>query len=401
MTYLLEDGKAFLPGAIQSILMTILLVSLFFPFYITIVVFGVVFTLLLATGMLSAKHWPDDPLITSLFSFPFYAFLISIVHENWVGGLISVGLLIALIYSIYYTKQVRPDYLTEIVNITLIASIIIFIFTLLEHFDIISEWDYTFISPAMNKVHPDRVEATFFNPNYFAMMLEFFIVIAMYRMKTTKHLAKKLTCLFLIACNLLAIVYTGCRTSAIVIIGASYVFFYVIGYKKTAIYSLLGLSILGLIAWGMGLMPRFDDLAYAFSDRFDIWQTGWQAFKDNVWFGQGPLTYMHVYSEYTTKYTQHAHNIFLDTLLSYGIIESSLLVYPLYRLGRMLNEMRRYASIRPELALICSLLSVVLIHGLTDVTIFWIQTAGLLMAIVLVGPNLLKTAKEKANHLEE
>ncbi|MCW1007164.1 O-antigen ligase family protein, partial [Streptococcus anginosus] len=80
---LLEDGKAFLPGAIQSILMTILLVSLFFPFYITIVVFGVVFTLLLATGMLSAKHWPDAPLITSLFSFPFYAFLISIVHENW------------------------------------------------------------------------------------------------------------------------------------------------------------------------------------------------------------------------------------------------------------------------------------------------------------------------------
>ena len=103
---------------------------------------------------------------------------------------------------------------------------------------------------------------------------------------------------------------------------------------------------------------------------------------------------MHVYSHYSTHYTQHAHNIFLDILLSYGLVGTSLLAYPFYQLLKLFKRMSAYPALRLPLALMVSLVSVIFTHGLTDVTIFWIQTAGIFLAVILIAPNLLKSAQE-------
>lgn len=394
MSPLFNKSHPILPVDIQSLLLTLLLISLFFPFYITLIVFCLVMIILAATGLLSVKQWPKHRTAKSIILFTVYALGISLIFHNWVGVLIAIGMIILLFFGFYYARAARVDYLEEIMNVSLIASIILMFFAMMEHYGIIAEWDYTFLSKAMNKVHPSRVEATFFNPNYFAMILEFFSIFGLYQFIKAKRWLQKLTYLALTLCNLYSLALTGCRTSYLVIIVAYYIFFFMIGYKKQAILSLIVLTTLAIVAFGMGYLPRFNELTFAFSDRGEIWETACRALKDNFLFGQGPLTYMHVYSHYSTHYTQHAHNIFLDILLSYGLVGTSLLAYPFYQLLKLFKRMSAYPALRLPLALMVSLVSVIFTHGLTDVTIFWIQTAGIFLAVILIAPNLLKSAQE-------
>lgn len=366
-----------------------LFVSNFLPFYITIIVFVTVFILLAATGMfrITPTQREADPF---LWVFTAYAFLVSVIFQNWIGAIISIGFVFVILFFNYYQQAVRPYFVEELFNITLIASFFVFIFAVLEHFNLIYEWDYTFISETMSKVHPDRVEGTFFNPNYYAMMLEFFVVIGLYKLMRTKKVRKKITYTLITLCNLLAIYFTGSRTSYVVVLLSLFVFFYVIGYKKMAMTTVIVLSSAGLVAFLAGWLPRMDNLLWAFEDRFYIWNTAGEAFKDNIWFGQGPMTYMNIYAEYGGKYTQHAHNILLDTLLSYGILGTLILAIPMGRYTLTLHHMRQHPSLRLRLALITSIISVVITHGITDVPIFWIQTGLLFLYIILPAKNMLQ-----------
>lgn len=383
-----------LPWDIQKIMLVMLFVSNFLPFYITSIVFAVVFTILAAAGKFNLSNSPTE--VDSFISiFVAFSFLVSLIFHNWVGAIVSVGYIFVVLFFNYYQQAIRPYLVEELFNITLIASFFVFIFAVLEHFNLVYEWDYTFISEAMSKTHADRVEGTFFNPNYYAMMLEFFVVIGLYKLVRTKKLRKKITYLLISLCNLAAIYFTGSRTSYVVVLISVFIFFYVVGHKKLAIGSVIGLTLLGVIAFFGGWLPRMDNLIWAFEDRFFIWQTAWAAIQDNIWFGRGPLAFMTIYAEYGGKYTQHAHNIVLDTILNYGLLGTAILMVPISRYAATLNKMRRYPELRLRLALICSLISVVITHGITDVTIFWLQTGLLFLYFTLPANNMLREVEQR------
>lgn len=382
---------------LNRILLAILFVSNFFPFYITVIVFITEFILLAALGAFKAF---DSRNFASpyLWIFIAYSSIISLIHNNFLGLFISIVFILLLIYFYYYQRIIKPYFFEDLLNFALISSFIIFIFATLEHLNYIPEWDYTFISPALGRQHHNRVEATFFNPNYYAMMLEFFIMVGIYKITRTLKWRKKIVYSFITLCNVAALLFTGTRTAFLVVLGSLFIYFYVYGYKKRAIGTVISLSLLTLIGYYFNLLPRSDNLLYAFEDRFVIWETALKGLRDNFWFGQGPLTYMHIWQDYGDKYTQHAHNIVLDTLLSYGIIGSSILFFPFKQYAHTLNQMRQYPQLRRRLALICSFITVVLIHGITDLPIFWVQTAFLFLFILLAAKNMLKEVVEKENN---
>lgn len=382
-----------LPWSVQSLLLTILLISLFFPFYITLIVFAVIFIILAFSNTLTATFLPQNTLQTVIWLALFYSFVIAVVSINFLGTIAAMGLLFTMPLFSYYLKNVRPEFLEDIINLSLVASFIVFIFAMMEHFNIIAEWDYTFISQAMAEEHPERVEATFFNPNYYAMMLEFFLTFSLYKFFHTKRWSKRITCVFLALCNFLAVFYTGSRTTFLVLLAVLFVFFYIIGYKKQAVGSVLVLVGFLLLAVLTGHFPRFDTLAWGLEDRIEIWMNALRGIKDHFWFGQGIMSYGHLAAFYGYPFKTHAHNLLLDILLNFGVIGSSLLILPLYRLGQLMNRMRQYPQLRLKLALYCSLITCILVHGLTDVTILWVQTAGLFLFVILTAPNALKKAE--------
>ena len=57
-----------------------------------------------------------------------------------------------------------------------------------------------------------------------------------------------------------------------------------------------------------------------FSKRSNIWETAVKGIQAHPLLGKGPLTYFHIYKQYHGHPTQHAHSIYLDPILSHGII---------------------------------------------------------------------------------
>ena len=117
--------------------------------------------------------------------------------------------------------------------------------------------------------------------------------------------------------------------------------------------------------------------------RIGIWQTAVQQFKVNPLLGHGPLTYMQVYPQFNGIATQHAHNIFLDALINFGILGVvPLIIFIVNRL----KEAFRLCDIRK--ALVLALTVIVMIHGLLDATIFWSQTSFLYLSLLMMTVNL-------------
>ena len=379
--------EAQLTWPVQSLLIAILFISNLFPFYMTLVTFAVIFIFLFMLGLLGPRHIKRE-VPTSIWVFIAYSAVISFIFQNWAGLGISIAFIPIAIYFNYYQQVIRPYFVEELLNIALIGSFIIFIFATFEYLNWVPEWDYSFISPEINRIHNGRAEATFANPNYYAMMLEFFFFIGLYKMMRTTKYRKKMVFLFISLCNLFAIIYTGTRTSLLVVIGTLFVFYFVLGYKKIAVGTFLTASIGILLSIKLGFLPRFEDLGFAFEDRFVIWEIALKGLRDNFWFGQGPLTYLNVWQDYGEKYTQHAHNIILDTLLSYGVVGSGILLPSIISLGKKILQMRKYPILRRRLALVCSFCSIVLLHGMFDLTIFWLQTAFLFLFVILAIYNM-------------
>ena len=97
------------------------------------------------------------------------------------------------------------------------------------------------------------------------------------------------------------------------------------------------------------------------------------------------LTYFNIFKNYPGSYpTTHSHNIFLEPILSFGIIGTViLLVYLLYFYKRVITCHNAQNQIKIT-ALILSLTCAILIHGTTDLTFMWIQT-GLLYCLIMGG----------------
>lgn len=319
-----------------------------------------------------------------------HSLAISLVHMNALGFWISICFIFYFLFFNYYQENVRPDYLEIVLKITLYISFLLFIYAFLEYFKVIGEWDYTFLSPIFGKEHQERVEVTFYNPNYYALMLEFFILIGLYKMHRKNKKYKKVFYGVITLCNILAVYFTGTRSTPVVFVSTVVIFFLLLGKIKTGLIVSVILGTLFVLLIMSGNYPRAENLEWALQDRFYIWETALKGIRDNLLFGQGPLTYRNIYELYGGKETYHAHNIILDTLLSYGIVGTSLLVYPFSWFLKLFWKIKDNENLRRQFALFGSLIAVVLIHGIVDLGIFWFQTSFIFLLIVLTAPNLMR-----------
>ena len=119
-----------------------------------------------------------------------------------------------------------------------------------------------------------------------------------------------------------------------------------------------------------------------FGKRFKIWNCAIKGIKAHPWFGEGPLTYYHIYKQYQGHPTQHAHSVYLDPILSYGIVGVILLgCYFVSNLKEIWILLKRRLDLR-LCSLILACILTVLIHGILDYTIYWNQTALLFLMIM-------------------
>lgn len=369
------DGYSF-----EEYLIMFVTCSIFLPYFCSIA--AVLFTLcyLIFTHQLSAII-RRTPHAFFAFAFCFLSFVVSAFYDNGIGMVQSLGMLIIFLYYMFYRSIINKRLFILLIDACCIISIFCFIWALMEYFRIIDHFGYNFFELEIEDAPRWRVNSTFYNANLYAMMIEFLVLCCVYKLLYSKQLHRILFYWAIIIINLFGLYLTGCRTAWGSFILAIPVMFLLTRHKKSFLSSMaLLLSGAGAVLFDPSLLPRSGFLD-SFIVRGRIWKTALLAIRDHLWFGGGPQCYQLFYKLYDGRKATHAHSVYLDPLLSHGIIGLALLVLYFRRNIKEIIHLytRRYDV--PLFALIVAFVIAVLVHGVLDHTINWVQTAMLFLMV--------------------
>lgn len=240
-----------------------------------------------------------------------------------------------------------------------------------------------------------RPDAVFTNANYYATIIEFVVILCAYKLLGQNSRRRKLFYAGTIAANLVGLYLCECRTAWTVIFAAVLMMLFVNKrYKALAIQMVVGGCALGVLYLVPQMLPRLTQVGDDFYVRASIWKTALHGISQHPLLGQGGMTYMQVFPQVGGLATAHAHNLLLDILLNYGLVGLGLLVTYFSRFGKKLIT-QCFGRDRRFFSLILCFAAAVMIHGVLDVTIFWLQT-GLMFAIVCGGIGCFEPGREEA-----
>ncbi|MDS5711690.1 O-antigen ligase [Streptococcus pneumoniae] len=369
----------------ELILLGIIL-SIFLPFYLFVVVLCLYIISLIFTGDMKSilQKMGEHPMLLLFLS---YSTVISILAQNWMGLVASVGMFLFTIFFLHYQSILSHKFFRLILQFVLFGSVLSAAFASLEHFQIVKKFNYAFLSPNMQVWHQNRAEVTFFNPNYYGIICCFCIMIAFYLFTTTKLNWLKVFCVIAGFVNLCGLNFTQNRTAFPAIIAGAIIYLFTTIKNWKAFWLSIGVFAIGLsFLFSSDLGVRMGTLDSSMEERISIWDAGMALFKQNPFWGEGPLTYMHSYPRIHAPYHEHAHSLYIDTILSYGIVGTILLVLSSVAPVRLMMDMSQESGKRPIIGLYLSFLTVVAVHGIFDLALFWIQSGFIFLLVMCSIP---------------
>lgn len=369
----------------ELILLGIIL-SIFLPFYLFVVVLCLYIISLIFTGDMKSilQKMGEHPMLLLFLS---YSTVISILAQNWMGLVASVGMFLFTIFFFHYQSILSHKFFRLILQFVLFGSVLSAAFASLEHFQIVKKFNYAFLSPNMQVWHQNRAEVTFFNPNYYGIICCFCIMIAFYLFTTTKLNWLKVFCVIAGFVNLFGLNFTQNRTAFPAIIAGAIIYLFTTIKNWKAFWLSIGVFAIGLsFLFSSDLGVRMGTLDSSMEERISIWDAGMALFKQNPFWGEGPLTYMNSYPRIHAPYHEHAHSLYIDTILSYGIVGTILLVLSSVAPVRLMMDMSQESGKRPIIGLYLSFLTVVAVHGIFDLALFWIQSGFIFLLVMCSIP---------------
>lgn len=227
-----------------------------------------------------------------------------------------------------------------------------------------------------------RPVSVFTNANYYGMMIEFVVVIALYRIfsnpeRTPFYVA-------VIGVNFVGLYLTAsCSSFATMICAVLLFLFYKRKSKISVAFFAVIAACIALLVLFPALLPRSSEaIETTVSQRFSIWGASWRAFEKAPVFGRGATSYQMIWEQFGGYKTYHCHNLALDTLLNFGLVGTAAVCVYIGSYIHLLVLRFRYHICRDMDVLSAAALVAVLVHGMTDVTIVWIQTAALFFLII-------------------
>lgn len=344
-----------------------LVISLFFPFYISVAVVSVVAVMTMVSYRMRSKAL-ESPFCKPLLGVLIIPFFVSAVYNNYLGMLYSM-LVLAAIICMFYLRSVMTRLLFDrMLDTACAASMICVAVALLQKVAVFSTMpDY-------------RPVSVFSNANYYGMMIEFIVLIALYRLFTNPR-ERGLYCVVIVS-NLVGLYLCASMSSCMGLLCAVLVMLYLKKCYKCMGFFLAAAAFFALASLLVpAIFPRVESIDTTFGQRLSIWAAAVQGIRSHPLLGMGPTSYQLIYKMFDGYQTFHSHNLLLDTLLNYGIVGAGVMGLYLFVQCKVLL-LRFHNRICTDMnILLTAAFTAVLVHGMTDVTIFWIQT-GMLFLIL-------------------
>lgn len=320
-----------------------------------------------------------------------YVMIVSLLNRNYIGALIPFVYFLFTIFFTHYIRWLNSERYLKLLNILSLGSIFVALVAFYDYISYVLTHGYTLLYVFQYANVQTRAEGTFFNANYYGLFCIFAIVMTLYLLLNNKY-RQKFFWIYLLSLifNFTGILLTASRmllpTLAVVVV------WFVFWTKKNYFIGILALVLAGtiIVVINPEILPRLTSIEYAFQDRFALWNVGWQIFRSSPIFGRGAMSYLNLYYLYTDKADLHAHQLLINLLANYGVTGVIILGFVIKDYAKRLIELMKQRSLRREFALVSSIIAAVLVHGLVDVSIFWVQTGYIFLLICLIPTEILK-----------
>ena len=287
-----------------------------------------------------------------------FSLIMSLIYHNYMG-LVAILILVCIIVGRYYDLQITQELKRENINLIAKLSSIAFLISVVE-----------FI------VTRDRVGFfAYFNPNYLGSMMMMAATLNLYLAFKEKEKIN----LILFVLNIITLFLTGSRFSLIATVISIFVLFFYFLKRKFFVINVIALAIYTMgVYFKILLFILSLSIEEYFWLRVNIIKTAFIIFqKTNILYGHGNFYYY----KYTNHVYPHAHNALIESLLSYGLIGTLIIiaVFSKYIYEILRDDKKHILKIAIIFGVMC--------HSLADVTIFWIQTVILFIMILSYDEN--------------
>lgn len=359
--------------------------SMFLPFYMCGGILIFLTLRLLWKGEIQ-EAYRQIPKSRFIIYFSLLSAIVSLFYQNYYGFVCSIGILVILSFVLYYRIHIDSRLFEYITNCIIVLSIFAALYGLIEYIGILNSYNIDQFEIMIFNRPQDRINSVFFNANYYAMMIEFFVCLTFYKILKIKDIKlewkKFIYYVAVIGLNLFVLLLTACRTAWPALAGGILIMLIVDKHHKTCA-CILALVIVACIYFLLNpsKFPRVDNIVAYFMTRAGIWEVAIQNIITHPLFGEGPMTYMHIYPLYHGHPTEHAHSIYLDPLLCFGIVGLLTIASYIYSNIQRLYRLWKLKVDKTLVALIVSFTVMIFIHGILDYTIFFVQTGFLYLLI--------------------
>lgn len=264
----------------DQLLILFMCAGIFLPYQLSYTLIFGVFLWLLATNRLR-EIVSLQPVGKELIVFLGFSTLSSIMHANLPGVAATLFMGALLAFFAYFNHHKSERLVEDAISISIAVCTLLFTITVIlvarAYFSLnLSVADF------MDYMENHRAISVFFNPNYYAMVAEYYIIMTSYRWFKAEDSDLRFRYRLLAILGLITLFFTGNRTALLVILFALMFMCYRIGHKKTFFIIVLLLTALSVsILTDCDLLPRYNHLDRSVGERLSIWKTASRGIRDN------------------------------------------------------------------------------------------------------------------------
>lgn len=349
--------------------MLLLTLSIFAPFYFSLVAVCGVALMTVINYRVRVKAF-RAPYTKLIFGFLIIWFFVAAIYNNYLGMAYTMLIYAIFTAGLYLRSVMTRSLFHEALDAACVGSLWCAAVAVLQKF--------ATLASAPNY----RPVSVFTNANYYGMMIEFIVVIALYRIFTNP--ARTSFYAAVMGANFVGLYLTASCSSLVAMLCAVLVMIlYKNNRKLTAAFFLAVAAGVAVSLLFPVILPRSSDaIETTLSQRISIWMTALHGIRQHPLLGRGAETYQMIYERFGGYKTYHSHNLALDMVLNFGIVGTSVVCVYLFLQVRLLAARIRHNVYSEMNVLVFAALAAIVVHGITDVTILWIQTALLFFLLV-------------------
>lgn len=351
-------------------------VCVFLPYYISAVLLTVIVGYVLIKKNIKEEIFCHSgslliPIFCSI------TFVVATCYKNYFGMMVSVIVLLIFVLGFYIrtvmTGELFEKALSTLCNASVVASAVIIIEKIIHII--------VFKNPThrcFGDLFKNKFLSFYFNPNYLASMMAAIVIICAYKVITKN--GNKAYYYLAAALAMITIYFGGSMFTWAEVFFALAVYLFVGNHRKPlgvlfAVCAAAGLAI-SLIP---SLMPRLAAADIAWNSRLMIWNLSLDSIPDSFIFGRGFYSYRLI--SYAPEYfgvagyypAFHSHNLFVEFLLSFGIIGTLIFFAFMFVFFQKVFISRQLLKKSQISILIIAVMAGVLMHSILDMTMLWIQ----------------------------